>query len=109
MSVANVGSNPVSTMLFPEQEKTVKQPVAQTPEKKAKPQIHHSTTAELEKISLAFNRKLQFVVDHTSNDVIIKVIDKETDKMIKEIPPEELQRLHNNLKEAIGLLFDDKV
>jgi len=109
MSVANVGISPASQMLFTEQEKTVKHPAIQLPEKKAKPQIHHSTTAELEKISLAFNRKLQFVVDHGSNDVIIKVIDKETDKVIKEIPPEELQRLHNNLKEAIGLLFDDMV
>jgi len=108
-SVANVGANPVSSMLFTEQEKTVKQPVFQQPEKKAKPQIHHSTTADLERLGLAFNRKLQFVVDHGSNQVIIKVIDKETDKVIKEIPPEELERLHNNLKEVIGLLFDEMV
>jgi flagellar protein FlaG len=109
MSVASVGFNTVSPMLFPEQERTVRQPVAQQPEKKAKPQVHHSTTADLEKIGLAFNRRLQFVVDQRSNEVIIKVIDKETDKVIKELPPEELQRLHNNLKEAIGLLFDEKV
>jgi len=63
----------------------------------------------LERISLVFNRKLQFVVDHNSSEVTVKVIDKETDKVIKEIPPEELQRLHNNLKEAIGLLFDEMV
>jgi len=108
MSVASVGFNTVSPMLFPEQEKTVRQPADQ-PEKKAKPQIHNSTTADLEKIGLAFNRKLQFVVDHSSHEVIIKVIDKETDKVIKELPPEELQRLHSNLKEAIGLLFDEMV
>jgi len=108
MSVASVGFNTVSPMLFPEQERTVRQP-AEQPEKKAKPQVHNSTTADLEKIGLVFNKKLQFVVDHSSNEVIIKVIDKETDKVIKELPPEELQRLHSNLKEAIGLLFDEKV
>jgi len=108
MSVANVGFSTVSQMLFPEQERTVRQPVEQQ-EKKAKPQVHNSTTADLEKIGLVFNKKLQFVVDHSSNEVIIKVIDKETDKVIKELPPEELQRLHSNLKEAIGLLFDEKV
>jgi len=48
-------------------------------------------------------------VDHHSNEVIVKVIDKETDKVIKELPPEELQRLHRKLKEAIGLLFDEMV
>jgi len=109
MSVASVGFNPVSPMPFPEQEKTIRQPLTQQPEKKVKPQVINSTAADLEKIGLAFNRKLQFVVDHSSNEVIIKVIDKETDKVIKELPPEELQRLHSNLKEAIGLLFDEMV
>jgi len=109
MSVASVGFNTVSPMLFQEQERTVRQPVEHQPEKKAKPQVHNSTTSDLEKIGLVFNKKLQFVVDHSSNEVIIKVIDKETDKVIKELPPEELQRLHSNLKEAIGLLFDEKV
>jgi len=108
MSVASVGFNPVSSMSFPEQEKVIRQPLIQ-PEKKVKPQIISSTAEDLEKIGLAFNRKLQFVVDHSSNQVIIKVIDKETDKVIKELPPEELQRLHSNLKEAIGLLFDEMV
>jgi len=108
MSLASVGLNPVSPTPFPEQEKVIRQPATQ-PEKKVKPQVTHSTTTDLEKIGLAFNRKLQFVVDHSSNEVIIKVIDKETDKVIKELPPEELQRLHNNLKEAIGLLFDEMV
>jgi flagellar protein FlaG len=41
--------------------------------------------------------------------VIVKVIDKETDKVIKELPPEELQRLHRNLKEAAGHLFNEMV
>jgi len=110
MSVASVGFNTVSPMLFQEQERTVRQPVEHQPEKKPKPQVHHSTLmADLEKVSLAFNRRLQFVVDQGSNQVIIKVIDKETDKVIKELPPEELQRLHSNIKEAIGLLFDETV
>jgi len=108
MSVASVGFIPVTPMPVHEQEQPAKQTLTQ-PEKKTKPQVSNSTTADLEKIGLVFNRKLQFVVDHGSNQVIIKVIDKETDKVIKEIPPEELQRLHSNLKEAIGLLFDEMV
>jgi flagellar protein FlaG len=79
------------------------------PKKDVKPHVIHSTAADLEQIGLVFNRKLQFEVDHNSHQVIIKVIDKETDKVIKELPPEELQRLHNNLKETIGFLFDERV
>jgi flagellar protein FlaG len=69
----------------------------------------HSVAADLERVSLAFNKKLQFVVDHRSNEVIVKVIDKATDKVIKELPPEELQRMHSKLKETIGFLFDEWV
>ena len=105
MSVASVGSIPVSPAPLPgdAHHQAVRH------EKPAqKPQIH-STASDLERIGLVFNRKLQFVVDHNSNQVIVKVIDKETDKVIKELPPEELQRLHNNLKDTIGFLFDERV
>jgi len=83
-------------------------PANNEPKKVAKPQIH-STAADLEQVSLVFNRRLQFIVDQNSNEVIVKVIDKETDKVIKELPPEELQRLHKNVKEVIGFLFDERV
>lgn len=68
-----------------------------------------AAAAELEKVSLAFNKKLQFVVDHSSHEISVKVIDPNTDKVIKVLPPEELQRLHRRLKETLGVLFDDLV
>ncbi|MFP3041777.1 flagellar protein FlaG [Treponema primitia] len=68
-----------------------------------------ATVADLERVTLALNRRLKFEVDHESHEVIVKVIDGETDKVIKILPPEELQRLHDNIKETIGFLFDEKV
>jgi uncharacterized FlaG/YvyC family protein len=65
--------------------------------------------ANLEQISLAFNKKLQFVIDYGSKEITINVIDPDTDKVIKVLPPEELRRLHNKIEEAIGFLFDEKV
>jgi len=69
----------------------------------------HRVAADIEQVSQTFNRKLQFIVDQRSQEVIVKVIDKNTDKVIKVLPPEELQRLHRKLKETIGLLFNEKV
>jgi uncharacterized FlaG/YvyC family protein len=115
MSVAGVGIIPVSPAPLPGEfhGHNVRQhdepEVKVKPEKKVKPQVIHSAAADLQRISHAFNKKLQFVIDHRSNEVIVKVIDKDTDKVIKELPPEELQRLHRNIKEAIGLLFDEMV
>jgi flagellar protein FlaG len=60
-------------------------------------------------ITSIFNRKLKFFVNHNTNQVVVKVIDGETDKVIKEIPPEALQRLHSRLREAIGLLIDEEI
>ena len=76
---------------------------------KAKAEALLKTTADLEQISLAFNRRLKFVVDHESREILIKVIDNETDKVIKVLPPEELQRLHSRIRETIGFLFDRMV
>jgi flagellar protein FlaG len=69
----------------------------------------HATVVDLERISLTFNKKLKFMVDHESHEVTVKVIDSETDKVIKVLPPEELQRLHSKIKETIGFLFDERV
>ena len=66
-------------------------------------------TTELEKISMAFDRRMKFIVDHESREILIKVIDNETDKVIKVLPPEELQRLHSRIKETVGFLFDKMI
>jgi len=67
------------------------------------------TTADIQHISLVFNSRLKFVIDHESNEILIKVIDNETDKVIKVLPPEELQRLHSRIRETMGFLFDRMV
>jgi flagellar protein FlaG len=68
-----------------------------------------ATTADLERISLAFNKKLKFTIDHESHEIMVKVIDPETDKVIKVLPPEELQRLHGKIRETLGFLFDERI
>jgi len=67
------------------------------------------TVSALEDISLSFNRRLKFELDHDSNNLVVKVIDNETDKVIRVLPPEELQRLHSKIRETMGFLFDTVV
>ena len=68
-----------------------------------------SNLDKLEKTFLAFNRRLKFYVNEEIDRVVVKVIDAETDKVIKEIPAEEIQRLIARIKETIGLLVDEKI
>ena len=55
-----------------------------------------------------FNRRLDFKVDEATKRIVVKVIDTETDKVIKEIPPEQLVRLAAKIQEMIGLLVDEE-
>jgi flagellar protein FlaG len=71
-------------------------------------QVSSDVLKDLEKISLINNRKLRFSFDTDFGDVVVKVVDGDTDKVIREIPPKELQNLHIRLREAIGVLFDNK-
>jgi flagellar protein FlaG len=68
-----------------------------------------ATLASLEKQITRFNRRFEFSVDQSINRIIVKVIDRETDKVIKEIPPQEIQHLLASLREMMGLLVDEEI
>lgn len=54
------------------------------------------------------NHKVRLSVNKNINRVIITVVDKESNEVVKEFPCEEIQHLAAHLKEAIGLLFDEE-
>ena len=64
---------------------------------------------EILHLTETFNKKLKFQVNKELGQVVVKVLDRQTDKLIKEIPPEELQKLHVRIKEAIGLIIDEQI
>jgi flagellar protein FlaG len=74
-----------------------------------RPASIQSNLEKLEKTFLAFNKRLRFYVNEEIDRVIVKVIDAETDKVIKEIPPEEIQKLVARIRETIGILFDQEI
>jgi len=55
-----------------------------------------------------FNKRLDFRIDEATNRIVVKVIDTRTDKVIKEIPPEQLLHLAAKIQEMIGLLVDEE-
>jgi Uncharacterized flagellar protein FlaG len=79
------------------------QPNAQDPEKVRK------VVEQIQNISDMFDRRLQFQVNNDLHEVIVKVIDSNTDKVIREIPSAEIQKLQIRIKETLGLLFDESI
>jgi len=63
----------------------------------------------LQDMATSFNRKLAFAVNEQAEMVSVKVIDRETEEIIREIPSEEFVNLVARMREYIGNLFDEMV
>jgi len=50
--------------------------------------------------------RLSFTYDSKAERNIIRIVDSETGKVIRQIPPEEMIRLSEHIKEVIGALVD---
>ncbi len=51
---------------------------------------------------------LQFEVDKKAEMVIVKIVNKDTGEMVRQIPPADIVRLIQNLNEFIGALMDER-
>jgi flagellar protein FlaG len=54
--------------------------------------------------NLGFN-----VREELSNQVVVEIKNKETDEVIKQVPPEELIEIKEKMSELVGLIFDTSV
>lgn len=60
----------------------------------------------VENLARHFNRKIHLEVEEELDMIIVKVVDGETDEVIRQIPPEELVELSKNAKNLKGLLIN---
>lgn len=60
----------------------------------------------LNEMSLIFDKGLRFQVHEATERTMVKVIEKETDRVLKEIPPEEVLNLVARIRDLIGLMLD---
>ena len=56
-----------------------------------------------------FKRRLRFNVHEETNRIWVQVVDKDTGKVLKEIPPEKVLDMVAKFEEMIGLLIDEWV
>jgi len=55
------------------------------------------------------NVGLDFSVHKKTGETIVKVVDRDTGKLIRQIPPQEMLDLADKLEDMMGILFDKKV
>lgn len=68
------------------------------------PEKLKSAVAEIEQNVQTVARSLQFAVDKESGRTIITVIDRDTDEVIRQIPPKEVLAIAERLNGGGGLL-----
>ena len=87
-------------------------------DKKEKEKLHQDAPQQqnLEKLAEETNDALQglkseikFCLSKETDDIVVQIVNRETDEVIREIPPEELVELKNKLREINGFLCDKKV
>ncbi|SFK10525.1 flagellar protein FlaG [Methylophaga sulfidovorans] len=64
--------------------------------------------AQLNDYMQNMNRNLQFSVDDTSGDTVIKVIDAETEEVVRQIPSEEILEARHAAEKYRGILLETK-
>ena len=57
----------------------------------------------------SLNRKVDYHIEQDSNKLVIKIRDKETGEIIKQIPEEELLRLTNRISDFNKTILDQTV
>lgn len=65
--------------------------------------------SDLNNLAQQMHRELQFSVEEDSGELVVKIIDKETDEIVRQIPPEVLLELRKRMTEAAGAIFSDSV
>ena len=61
---------------------------------------------KIQEAAILFNRKIRLEVEEDLDIMIVKVIDSDTEEVIRQIPPEELVELSRNAKDLKGLLIN---
>ncbi len=65
---------------------------------------------QLEKMSeVTSGRKLQFNVNKELNTVIVRIVDSNTNQVVKQIPSEDMVKLKTRIRKAIGSMYDKMI
>ena len=91
-----------------QEEKLNPQQAAEQAEKEASPSdVAEEVVSGLTELVHELHRELRFSIDRDSGETVIKVIDQQTDEVVRQIPSEEVMQLRKRLQEVAGVIFRD--
>jgi len=104
-------SQPLVSFFEPSKDKTPKEKDIKSAESVDRASVSiEDVKDEVEKLNRIvknYNHRVNFDVDQKTSQVVVKIVDGETDKIIRQIPPEEILNLSRRMDELRGMIFDD--
>ncbi len=111
-NVTQPASSPVKPALTEEQKaQLAKESVEKTPKEKFSQKKEENVDEAVDKLNKAaqvFDRSIRFQVHKKTNRTMVSVVDTTTDKVIRQIPNEEVLNLVAKMDDYMGLIFDKK-
>jgi flagellar protein FlaG len=105
---AGVGSLAVSRQESEPDREAVKSTSPLKKDTRSAEEVRRDVEAINEQLTL-LNQSLQFRIDEDTRDVVIRVVDKDSGEVIKQIPPEEIMKLRRRLSEMSSLFVEKTV
>jgi flagellar protein FlaG len=72
-------------------------------------EVVERTIAKANQMAKSLSRKLNFSYDDRINKIVVKVMEGNTEKVIRQIPPEEMIRLSLRMDAFMGMLINENI
>jgi len=90
------------------QEKLVDKSKLKELEKDLDPEKIEEFVEALNKFLLAFDQKFKFRIHRETKRIWLRILDAETDKVLREVPTRDALKLAAKIKEFVGLFIDER-
>ncbi|MCP4137828.1 MAG: flagellar protein FlaG [bacterium] len=113
MKIASLIDSMDSVKQFNAANEKKQEPVKVSPEKIDSEEPSTNDIMEVvDKLNLSannFSERVLFSYNEKLNRVIVKIIDSETEEVVREIPPKAAMKLYEQIQEHLGLIFDESI
>ena len=106
-ATSQANSDTVKTV-SPERRRAPNKEAEKVSQKNVAEQVQQGVKEMNAQLNLA-HHSIRFSIDDKSQDIVVKVVDTETDKIIRQIPAEEILRLREHMKDLSGMIVEKEV
>lgn len=108
MQSQNVEQEKVSQTNMQKQENEQDKQTFKNLDKKVQNEIIQKSIEDLNKKMSMLNSQLKIEIDEDTGIQVVKIIDKETKEVIRQLPPDVILKIAKYIDEVTGLLFNEK-